>query len=216
MPLFGFWRLFGSGRSGPPVVLPPYATEGTVVIAPLVPPDTSNTYPTHHADYGHGGHRSVATSSDLAGVSLDRRRSGMLATAVDTKTVHRLKHPAENGTWVPQWVSQGAGTSSPIVTSVVAGSGTAFHLLRPLGGDLIPQVVTIRLPLAWSDVEATAYLGTTGDPSLYTPFGVPLGEPGSYSIAMGITSDSSLTLTIVGGQQSSDALFIRTYLSVRS
>ena len=215
MPLFGFWRLFGSGRSGPPVELPPYATEGTVVIAPLVPPDTLNTYPTHFSEYGHGGHRSVATAGDLAEVSVERRRSGMLATAVDTKTVHRLKHPGEVGNWVAQWVSQGEGTASPVIAAVVAGSGTSFHLLRPAGGDYLPGTVTIRLPLAWSDPDAVVYVGTASDPSLYAPYGIPLGTPGSYSVSTGITADSSLSLTITGGQQITDALFIRIYTSVR-
>lgn len=51
---------------------------GTQVIAPVVPPDTTSTHPSHVAEYGKGGHRYVADGTELAAIPAARRVEGML------------------------------------------------------------------------------------------------------------------------------------------
>jgi len=52
---------------------------GTQVIAPVVPPDTTSTHPSHVAEYGAGGHRYVADAAALAAIPAARLVEGMLA-----------------------------------------------------------------------------------------------------------------------------------------
>ena len=51
--------------------------KGTVVASSLVPTDSRDTYSTHDAKYGKGGHRSVNTIDDRNTISPDRREIGM-------------------------------------------------------------------------------------------------------------------------------------------
>ena len=39
--------------------------KGTILASPVVPTDSLDTYPTHSAEYGKGGHKSVNNISDL-------------------------------------------------------------------------------------------------------------------------------------------------------
>lgn len=50
---------------------------GTVLLAPIIPNDTADEFPTHYAEYGKGGWRSVATTDERDAIPADRRESGM-------------------------------------------------------------------------------------------------------------------------------------------
>jgi hypothetical protein len=55
---------------------------GTNVIAPIVPLDSADTYPTHLPTYQLGGWRSVSTLAERDSIPLDRREVGMAVFVV--------------------------------------------------------------------------------------------------------------------------------------
>jgi hypothetical protein len=73
---------------------------GLVVASRIVPTDDLDSYPTHDADYGRGGQRSVATLLDRDAVSADRRKEGMLVWVAETGIEYRLVGGTENSNWV--------------------------------------------------------------------------------------------------------------------
>lgn len=56
---------------------------GTNLAAPIVPFDSSDTYPTHDSIYGKGGKVEVPTLQARDAILLERRRAGMIATITD-------------------------------------------------------------------------------------------------------------------------------------
>lgn len=73
---------------------------GLVVASRIVPTDDLDRYPTHDADYGRGGQRSVATLLDRDAVSADRRKEGMLVWVAETGIEYRLVGGITNSDWV--------------------------------------------------------------------------------------------------------------------
>jgi len=63
---------------------------GTNVLAPVVPFDTTDTYPSHVAAYGKGGYRSVADIAERDAIPQLRRESGMLVLTLSSGIVWRL------------------------------------------------------------------------------------------------------------------------------
>ena len=60
--------------------------KGTILASPVVPTDSLDTYPTHSAEYGKGGHKSVNNISDLHLISLSRREEGMTVYVVSEES----------------------------------------------------------------------------------------------------------------------------------
>ena len=56
--------------------------KGTILASPVVPTDSLDTYPTHSAEYGKGGHKSVNNISDLYLISLSRRERNIRKTTI--------------------------------------------------------------------------------------------------------------------------------------
>lgn len=69
---------------------------GTNLAAGIVPFTTDDKYPTHFAEYGKGGWRSVATILDRDTIPVQRRETGMVVFVQADTTPYRLK--ADN-TW---------------------------------------------------------------------------------------------------------------------
>lgn len=74
--------------------------KGTNITSPVVPFTTLDNYPTHLAEFGKGGFRSVNNMSELNGIPEERREEGML--------VYVLQDPYNinyyqliKGSWVP-------------------------------------------------------------------------------------------------------------------
>ena len=65
--------------------------QGTNVIAPVVPFDTADAYPSHVATYGKGGYRSVANISERDGIPALRREAGMLVWVTAVQKEYRLE-----------------------------------------------------------------------------------------------------------------------------
>lgn len=66
------------------------AINGTNVLAPIVPFSTTDIHPTHHALYGLGGYRTVATTGDRNAIPTPRREAGMLVYVLATHKAWRL------------------------------------------------------------------------------------------------------------------------------
>lgn len=59
---------------------------GTNLVAPVVPFTTDDSYPTHMAQYGKGGWRSVQTKAELATIPSQRLEVGMVAYVITEHT----------------------------------------------------------------------------------------------------------------------------------
>lgn len=57
---------------------------GTLVIAPIVPNDSEDTYPTHIDTYGKGGWVAVADMDERDAIPIDRRKVGMVVHVADS------------------------------------------------------------------------------------------------------------------------------------
>ena len=56
------------------------STDGTKIVAAVVPPDDTDTFATHKANYGEGGIHHVQSESDLQNITEQRQQEYMLAT----------------------------------------------------------------------------------------------------------------------------------------
>jgi hypothetical protein len=70
---------------------------GTNVIAPVVPFDTADPYPSHVAAYGKGGYRSVAGIADRDAIPALRREVGMVVWVTAVQKEFRLE--SDLATW---------------------------------------------------------------------------------------------------------------------
>jgi hypothetical protein len=75
------------------------ATQGTKLIAGIVPADDTDTYPTHDAKWGKGGIVHVQSESDLANLSDERLTEGQLATVADRDGLLYQLDDKAAGTW---------------------------------------------------------------------------------------------------------------------
>lgn len=92
---------------------------GTNVLAPVVPFDTNDETPSHDAEYGKGGFRSVATADAMRAIPLARRTHGMMVLCIDTMAMFVLA--ADLQTW------------SEDLTNIALPSGTEGTVLRHNG-----------------------------------------------------------------------------------
>ena len=76
--------------------------KGTVLASPVVPSDSLDTYPTHSAEYGKGGHKSVNNISDLNLIPLARREEGMTVYVISEESDYRLKGGIADENWVKE------------------------------------------------------------------------------------------------------------------
>jgi len=65
--------------------------KGTNVLAPVVPFDTADPYPSHVAAYGKGGYRSVANLTERDGIPSLRREAGMVVFVTSLQKEYRLE-----------------------------------------------------------------------------------------------------------------------------
>lgn len=56
---------------------------GTNLAAPIVPFTDADVYPTHYAQYGHGGLRTVGTNANRDAIPMELRENGMLVFVDD-------------------------------------------------------------------------------------------------------------------------------------
>ena len=97
--------------------------QGTNVAAVIAPFDTLDTYPTHDAQYGKGGYRSVATIAERDAIPTARRSEGMRVRVTADPS------PINNTDW--DWIS-GTWVAAPGIASAIAAeeSRVAAELAR--------------------------------------------------------------------------------------
>ena len=80
---------------------------GTNVAAPILPFADTDRFPTHLAEYGKGGYRSVANLSDRDSIPTERLEEGMLVWVTSNSTLYQLR----SGEWKEFKISsEGSGT----------------------------------------------------------------------------------------------------------
>lgn len=77
--------------------------QGTIVTSPITPADSKDTFPTHDAEYGKGGYRSVVNIQERDAIPDKRRTLGMIVRVEETLTEYVLT----NTGWI-EWVPSGA------------------------------------------------------------------------------------------------------------
>jgi hypothetical protein len=91
--------------------------QGTVADAPLVPRTDVDTYATHGAKYGKGGHRSVADLGERDAISLERREFGQTVYVLSEQKTYVLapltQGLADNGNWQVVTTDAGAKVWAP-------------------------------------------------------------------------------------------------------
>jgi hypothetical protein len=65
--------------------------KGTNVLAPVLPLDTADPYPSHVATYGKGGYRSAADIAERDGIPSLRREAGMVVWVTAVQKEYRLE-----------------------------------------------------------------------------------------------------------------------------
>ncbi len=107
---------------------------GVRVTGFMAPSDTSDTYPTHDASFGKGGHREVADQTERDAITTDRRREGMTVYVAADKETWQLQGGITNADWV--LVTSGVGGSTD---RVVFGATFATNdPFRIVGGVAMP------------------------------------------------------------------------------
>lgn len=64
---------------------------GTLLISAISPYNSTDTYPTHYAKYGHGGYRTVHDIIDLDNIPHERREEGMLVYVATEDKIYKYK-----------------------------------------------------------------------------------------------------------------------------
>ena len=106
---------------------------GVSVTGFVSPTDVTDTYATHKAEYGAGGHRTVTSITDRDNIPVARREEGMTVWVVDTATEYRLVGGILNTDWV---IITGSAVST-VNTRYTAGEAIqALKVCVVVGGSL--------------------------------------------------------------------------------
>jgi hypothetical protein len=111
------------------------AIPGTVVIDRIVPTDTADTFPTHEAQYGKGGFRSVKTIDERDEIPTPRREIGMQVLVIGDEEQHityELKGGITNGHWVVKGAGPGDGSAEVARVQFIATNWTPYSTYHEL------------------------------------------------------------------------------------
>ena len=64
---------------------------GTLLISAISPYNSTDTYPTHYAKYGHGGYRTVSNIDELEAIPKERIEEGMLVYVATEDKIYKYK-----------------------------------------------------------------------------------------------------------------------------
>lgn len=115
----------------------------------IAPTDTSDTYATHDALYGRGGHRSVAALVDLDTIPADRRTEGMLVYVDATAETYRLL-PAPWTYAFTDWTP--AFISDPTLGGDLSGTASAATVIGIQGVPVVATAPTSGQTLVYNGV----------------------------------------------------------------
>lgn len=94
---------------------------GTLLIAPIRPQDSADTYPAFFANDGLGGHHQYATILERDGIPTERRLEGMTCYVAETASVFVLVGGIANINWTPLSVSISGGSQTISGTASYSG-----------------------------------------------------------------------------------------------
>jgi hypothetical protein len=121
--------------------------DGTQIIAPVVPPDTTSTHPSHVDEYGKGGYRAVANATDRDAIPAARRSVGMLVRLNDTGVGYVLGADLTTWTVVPLAITNLRGPLSARPAASAANAGFTYETT-----DVGARTVTRSDGSAWDEL----------------------------------------------------------------
>ncbi len=159
---------------------------GVPVTGFVSPTDEMDTYATHKAQYGYGGHRTVANLTDRDAITDERREEGMTVWVKSTSSEYRLVGGTANANWV---IIAGSTIGNSRYTS--GEDIESFRVCVVIAGLLYYADSSIA-----SHASLTKYLSlTTG----LTGVDIEVIEEGRYeSPSLALTPDASYFLSTLG------------------
>jgi len=136
--------------------------------------DPADTYPTHKAEMGKGGHRTVASLVDRDAISATRREEGMTVYVIATATTYRL------GANLTSW------------TALIDGGG--MPKFSADFGDEVNSVFDITHGLASEDIFVQVWRKTTK--SLDSLVGVRIVDSNQVRLDLGAEIPSLNEMTV--------------------
>src|ERR1700681_3970266 len=82
---------------------------GTLIIAPIRPQATADTYPSAYALELLGGHKAVATIVARDAIPVERREEGMTCWVIENDTLYVLSGGIANTNWTSNEIDTGTG-----------------------------------------------------------------------------------------------------------
>ena len=71
----------------------------TPLVSGITPVNNASLYPTHYADFGYGGLRSVTSIAARDAIPTDRRDTGMMAYVISSDEYYKLEGGIDNSNW---------------------------------------------------------------------------------------------------------------------
>lgn len=148
-------------------------TNGVKVPANIIPTSTSDTYPTHHANFGRGGYKTVNSIEERDNIPVDRLTLGTevrVTLADGTSTVYYVSK-------MPATISHNSTGKDCEWTLVEAGGfdEEALEAIKGKPGGLAELDVEGKVPVSQSRaiifrgyyVDELVFNGTNGIPCIY-------------------------------------------------
>jgi hypothetical protein len=138
--------------------------QGQRVTGPIVPSDSTDTYPTHYDTYGSGGYRSVADELEKEAIPSGRRVAGMLVHVRSTGAIYLL------GTNLTTWTATSIGTND-VATQLLdrvrkVNSRSDLGSLVPLADGEVVLVSKFSTNAAWGSIRSFVYEEGSNLPSV--------------------------------------------------
>jgi hypothetical protein len=130
---------------------------GTRVLAPIVPPDSNDNFPTHIANYGKGNIHSTIDLTERDNIPVERRLEGMLCYVTSVARTFQLKGGVDNFNW-QELQAAGSGGSG-------GGTGDMSQYMYDTNSDgKVNSADTADVALTANSV---AFANITGKPATY-------------------------------------------------
>lgn len=149
---------------------------GVLVIAPIVTPDSADTFPTHLANMGQGGIHSVPDTAARDAISTERRVAGMLCY-VQGIGFYQLSD--DLSTWTLFTGGGGGGSVQGGTTTITFGMVSPTNVFAVPAGQAVDRV-TVEVTAVWDGVGATVTLGSASVDDVYSTDELPLQELALY------------------------------------
>lgn len=101
--------------------------DGTLIIAPVRPQATADTYPSAYAGELLGGHHAAALLTDRDAIPPERREEGMACWVVETATLYILSGGVLNANWTAFSGGGGAPTTFVFTQAIPAAVWVIDH-----------------------------------------------------------------------------------------